>query len=406
MDKEKDILTNIFRNRLKDYNQPVEKDIWAEIEKDLPENPALSGQKYPLWKFLSAAACIAVLIGLGIFFFNNNSADKKSIAITDFSTNDTLLITYKKEDYTNKKDIQELTTNIQATTNSKKVLKKVERNEIPHQEMIDEKPEIKDIEKKIIDKEEPIHQPQKKIMTEEDYASMLKSSDSELNTSAYQNTTKKDNNLTFALAVGNSGAFSSPSDNIESPPISNSYSDAASGGGYEFVKSNPVSTEFSYKTPISFGFFVRKYITEKFAIETGLTYTYLSSTETTKYSDYNFTNRDISLNYIGLPLKGVYTFYEANRLSVYLSAGGMMEKCVSGKESFGDSNYASTSLDIPEIQWSVLGNIGLNYRIAGRFGIFVEPGAAYYFDDGNDIPSIRKEHPFYFNIQAGIRLSY
>ena len=34
------------------------------------------------------------------------------------------------------------------------------------------------------------------------------------------------------------------------------------------------------------------------------------------------------------------------------------------------------------------------------------PGVAYYFDDGSDIQTIRKENPFNFNIQAGIRLTY
>ena len=30
----------------------------------------------------------------------------------------------------------------------------------------------------------------------------------------------------------------------------------------------------------------------------------------------------------------------------------------------------------------------------------------YYFNDGSDIQTIRKENPFNFNIQAGVRLTY
>ena len=41
-----------------------------------------------------------------------------------------------------------------------------------------------------------------------------------------------------------------------------------------------------------------------------------------------------------------------------------------------------------------------------RLGIYVEPGVAYYFNDGSDIQTIRKENPFNFNIQAGVRLTY
>ena len=39
-------------------------------------------------------------------------------------------------------------------------------------------------------------------------------------------------------------------------------------------------------------------------------------------------------------------------------------------------------------------------------GFYIEPGMAYYFDDGSDIQTIRKEQPWLFALQAGFRLSY
>ena len=36
---------------------------------------------------------------------------------------------------------------------------------------------------------------------------------------------------------------------------------------------------------------------------------------------------------------------------------------------------------------------------------YAEPGVVYYFDDGSNVNTIRKEHPFNFNIQLGVRFT-
>jgi len=41
-----------------------------------------------------------------------------------------------------------------------------------------------------------------------------------------------------------------------------------------------------------------------------------------------------------------------------------------------------------------------------HLGLYAEPGIAYYFDDGSQIETIRKEHPFNFNLQFGLRFSF
>ena len=61
---------------------------------------------------------------------------------------------------------------------------------------------------------------------------------------------------------------------------------------------------------------------------------------------------------------------------------------------------------VKPLQFSVSGAVGAQVNATKRLGIYVEPGVAYYFDDGSDIQTIRKENPFNFNIQAGIRLTY
>ena len=39
-------------------------------------------------------------------------------------------------------------------------------------------------------------------------------------------------------------------------------------------------------------------------------------------------------------------------------------------------------------------------------GLYIEPGAKYYFDNGSDIETIRSEKPFNVNLQAGFRFGF
>jgi hypothetical protein len=62
-----------------------------------------------------------------------------------------------------------------------------------------------------------------------------------------------------------------------------------------------------------------------------------------------------------------------------------------------------SSLNVPEWQLSCMGNIGIGYRIYSPVSIFIEPGFSYFPNDGSKIMTIRKENPFTFNLQAGLR---
>ena len=83
----------------------------------------------------------------------------------------------------------------------------------------------------------------------------------------------------------------------------------------------------------------------------------------------------------------------------FYEAGGAMEKCVYGK--IGSKNET-----VKPLQFSVMGAVGAQYNISSRVGIYVEPGVSYFFDDGSDIETIRKENPCNFTLQGGVRLTY
>ena len=80
----------------------------------------------------------------------------------------------------------------------------------------------------------------------------------------------------------------------------------------------------------------------------------------------------------------------------------MVEKCVSGSMDAvyvnGNSNreVEHTSLKVNSLQWSVSAAAGAQVNFTKHLGLYAEPGIAYYFDDGSQIETIRKEHPIQF----------
>lgn len=161
-------------------------------------------------------------------------------------------------------------------------------------------------------------------------------------------------------------------------------------------QAKPAIIDVKHHQPISVGVSVRKKLPKGFSLETGLTYTLLSSD--LKVAD---TNHEIEqkLHYVGLPLRANWNFLDKKLITLYVSGGGMIEKCVYGKQG-------SEKETVKPLQFSVSGAVGAQLNATKHVGLYVEPGVAYFFDDGSEVPTIRKENPFNFNVQAGIRFTY
>ena len=154
--------------------------------------------------------------------------------------------------------------------------------------------------------------------------------------------------------------------------------------------------DIDHKQPLSFGVSVRKNLAKGFSVESGLTYTYLASDVRYEGSSEKISQK---LHYIGIPVRANWNFVDAKNFTMYVSAGGAIEKCVYGKSG-------TESETVKPVQLSVMGAVGAQYNISNRVGLYVEPGVSYFFDDGSSIQTIRKENPCNFTLQAGIRLTY
>ena len=171
------------------------------------------------------------------------------------------------------------------------------------------------------------------------------------------------------------------------------------------------NTEITHRQPVRAGVSFRYDFTKRWGVETGLTYSLLSSSISSSDS-YSSFRTEQKLHYIGIPLQLSYDFLQTRWVSLYANAGGMMEKCVSGRadtDYMSDGNVISESrsdIQVRPLQWSLNAALGAEVHFTPLVGLYVEPGVSYFFNDGSDISTIYKERPVNFNLEFGLRFSF
>ena len=174
--------------------------------------------------------------------------------------------------------------------------------------------------------------------------------------------------------------------------------------------SNEISSTVKNWQPIQVGVSVAYSFTDRLSIESGLTYSCLVSDLSSGTPSGNYDIRQ-TLHYIGLPLALRYDFLKIKGFSLYASAGGQMEKCVPGKsrtDYFVEGKKVSSEngrIMVEPLQWSVNAYVGAQYSFNRLVGLYIEPGAAYYFRNSSPVNCIYSERPFNFSFRAGLRFS-
>ena len=163
------------------------------------------------------------------------------------------------------------------------------------------------------------------------------------------------------------------------------------------------SEQVSHRQPIRFGLLLRYQLSNRWALESGLTYTRLTAEITRRVPGIATTTIDQSLNYIGIPLKANYVIYKSRHFGFYASGGMLVEKMV-----YGSRTRAGTTqrVSIHPLQLSLHGALGAEYRFIPALSLFVEPGLGYYFDNHSTIPTFYQENPLSFSLNLGLRFSF
>lgn len=175
-----------------------------------------------------------------------------------------------------------------------------------------------------------------------------------------------------------------------------------------FNQGKSVKTEYKHRLPVRVGLNVAYRLTDRLSVESGVSYTRLSSDMKDGTKD-NYSSGSQKLDYIGVPLNVKYRAFGYRRLSVYASAGLLTEKCVSGKTTheyvISGEKKKHEAEDVAAKPWqlSVNAALGAQLDVLRNVGVYVEPGVSYYFDDRSPLSTIYKEKPLNFNLNLGVR---
>ena len=157
------------------------------------------------------------------------------------------------------------------------------------------------------------------------------------------------------------------------------------------ISASSVETDTRHHRPVRMSLTFHMPLGGIFGVETGASYTLLRSTVTTTSG--STVNRNIqTLKYLGIPVNLTADLYGNDWCRLYLSGGGMAEKCVSG--------------EIKPLLWSLNAAAGAQINLGRSLGIYAEPGLSYHFDDGSPVRTIYKDRPLDFMMTVGARMSF
>ena len=165
-----------------------------------------------------------------------------------------------------------------------------------------------------------------------------------------------------------------------------------------------------HRLPISVGLNVRKYLTPRLGVETGLVYSYLRSQAQIEGAfGYQYTQK---VHYLGIPLSLTYSVLDRKRLDFYFIGGVMVEKAISATgqvDVFNGTTRVSSAtnhLSANGVLGSVHVGTGFGYNFIDRMGLYVEPSVNYYFRNDNQPITYRTANRWNINIRMGLRYNF
>lgn len=235
--------------------------------------------------------------------------------------------------------------------------------------------------------------------------------------------TKRGGKLAAGLSVNGSGSASSLSSRptaaaLGANPLDCGVSSAdwvdrrvESAAGVIVYNQPEVTTEYSHKMPVKIGASIRYDFNKFLGIESGLTYSFLSSDlKTGEEGAVSSWSKGVqSMHYLGIPLNLSFNIFSSRYFNAYVTAGGLMEKCVRGSlktDEYLDGKYhgsSSTTLKQKGLQWSVNGAAGIQVNILPQLGLYMEPGVSHHFSNNSKVRTIYSDKPTDFSLSFGLR---
>ena len=157
-----------------------------------------------------------------------------------------------------------------------------------------------------------------------------------------------------------------------------------------------------HHAPVSVGLQVAFVIAPRLSLSTGLVYTRTSS-DFYPYAPSSNYNVHQVLHYVGIPVGLNYEFWQSGGFHAYVMAGAEADYNV--KNDTEEEGVKKENAKRDRVQFSGKASLGAQYDITPKVGLYIEPGAKYYFDNGSHVENTFKDKKLNFNLQFGLRFN-
>ena len=220
-------------------------------------------------------------------------------------------------------------------------------------------------------------------------------------------------NLTPSLGGVNSdasGSYRDYSHGTMAEPMLGVIPDPTAGGiyGEEYLLASYKAIQRSqqgnakHHAPVSVGLQVAFGIAPRLSLSTGLVYTRTSS-DFYPYAPGSSYNVHQVLHYVGIPVGLNYEFWQSGGFHAYVMAGAEADYNV--KNDTEEEGVKKENAKRDRVQFSGKASLGAQYDITPKVGLYIEPGAKYYFDNGSHVENTFKDKKLNFNLQFGLRFN-
>lgn len=401
---------NKIHNRMTDYETDEPDDLWDSIVENFGTSPLKRHQSALPFilhnkRAIAAGITLAIAVPIGLYLvYNSENAPRHSLL-----SNATAPYTIGSATKITPATVSQLAPTIPANIINKKTTST--RKQMVTISRTDDCPQVCDTIKET--------QERNSAKNDSTYTKKIYLKDSTTKHKGYtasvshNSNRNRNGNITFsAFSSGATGATNSntfPASSIGSYGVTDcGWEDAPILGILLFNKGKVTENRIHHRLPLRVGLSFTYNLNDRFGIETGITYTNLTS-DIREGSEDHYIAGTQKLHYIGIPLNLKYRIYTWKLFDLYTSAGVSGEKCFSAKvdkEFIIDNRLKESSvenLSEKPMQWSVNASVGLQCNILNSLSLFAEPGISYYFNDGSTIKTIYKEKPVNFNLNIGLR---
>lgn len=198
---------------------------------------------------------------------------------------------------------------------------------------------------------------------------------------------------------------------VMADPMPGVYPDPSVGGSndvdylmaaaYKALQKSPQG-KAKHHAPVSVGMQIAFGVAPRLSLSTGVVYTRTSS-DFYPYAPNNDYNVHQVLHYVGIPVGLNYELWRSGGFHAYVMAGA--EAAYNVKNDTDEDGTRKQDAKRDRVQFSGKASLGAQYDISPNVGLYIEPGAKYYFDNGSDIENTFKDKKLNFNLQFGLRFN-